>query len=375
MEIPAVSIIIPMFNVEKYIGELLDSILAQTFQDFEVIVVDDCSTDNSVAIVKDYAPKFNGRLTLISTQKNSGSPAKPSNLGIAFSRGEYLFFLDDDDAITPTALEEFYPVAKKFDADVVTCEKFYNVPDKFWNDAEFRRQLKPCSYQRGGFVTEPTFLTNDLSERVKNFLDQKFLWPLWTKILKRDFLTINKVRFAPCIVSDLIFTTCLIFSAEKWLRVPNVINYWRAREDSFSNSKKDFRKHLHTYSQALVTGFNHLDNFLSYLNFFQQNPDMKYLVLKVYVEHIVSLYFSKLYLQIPSDELYDKLVIFDEIFRKEFAGDNAALTAHIFNFWNVYREELIRAQRRIKDLENLMRENKAYIAELENFIINQLNKE
>lgn len=101
---------------------------------------------------------------------------------------------------------------------------------------------------------------------------------------------------------------------------------------------------------------------------------MKYLVLKAYVEHIVS-YFSKLYLQIPSDELYDKLVIFDEIFRKEFAGDNAALTAHVFNFWNVYREELIRAQKRIKDLENLVRENKAYIAELENFITNLLNKE
>ena len=59
--IPAVSIIIPMYNTEKYIGETLDSILAQTFQDFEVIVVDDCSTDNSVAIVESYLPKFNKR--------------------------------------------------------------------------------------------------------------------------------------------------------------------------------------------------------------------------------------------------------------------------------------------------------------------------
>ena len=57
--IPAVSIIIPMYNAEKYIGECLDSILAQTFQDFEVIIVDDCSTDNSCAIVESYLPKFN----------------------------------------------------------------------------------------------------------------------------------------------------------------------------------------------------------------------------------------------------------------------------------------------------------------------------
>ena len=58
--IPAVSIVIPMYNTEKYIGECLDSILAQTFQDFEVIVVDDCSTDKSCDVVESYLPKFNG---------------------------------------------------------------------------------------------------------------------------------------------------------------------------------------------------------------------------------------------------------------------------------------------------------------------------
>lgn len=55
---PLVSVIIPMYNSEKYIGELLDSLLAQTLQNFEVIIVDDCSTDNSAAIVKSYVPKF-----------------------------------------------------------------------------------------------------------------------------------------------------------------------------------------------------------------------------------------------------------------------------------------------------------------------------
>ena len=58
--IPAVSIVIPMYNTEKYIGECLDSILAQTFQDFEVIVVDDCSADKSCDVVESYLPKFNG---------------------------------------------------------------------------------------------------------------------------------------------------------------------------------------------------------------------------------------------------------------------------------------------------------------------------
>ena len=75
--IPAVSIVIPMYNAEKYIGECLDSILAQTFQDFEVIVVDDCSTDKSCDVVESYLPKFNRggveKLSLLHCSFNSGN--------------------------------------------------------------------------------------------------------------------------------------------------------------------------------------------------------------------------------------------------------------------------------------------------------------
>ena len=67
---PAISVIIPMYNAEKYIGECLESVLAQTFQDFEVIVVDDCSTDKSVEIVQSYAVKFNGRLKLTRAEED-----------------------------------------------------------------------------------------------------------------------------------------------------------------------------------------------------------------------------------------------------------------------------------------------------------------
>ena len=70
---PAISVIIPLYNAERYIGETLDSLLAQTFQDFELIVVDDCSTDSSCAVVENYAERFGGRLKLTRMQKKSGS--------------------------------------------------------------------------------------------------------------------------------------------------------------------------------------------------------------------------------------------------------------------------------------------------------------
>ena len=116
-----------MYNTEKYIGEALDSLLAQTFKDFEVIVVDDCSTDNGVEVVNGYAPKFNGRLQLMRMKVNSGG-GEPRNRGLHLSRGEYVFFMDADDALVSTALDELYAVAKNFAAYVVHCNRYYLSP-------------------------------------------------------------------------------------------------------------------------------------------------------------------------------------------------------------------------------------------------------
>ena len=143
MQMPAVSVIVPLYNVEKYVGECLDSILAQTFTNFEVIVVDDCSTDDSVKVVESYMPKFGGRLSIsVLKKKSNGGGSIPRNRGLELSRGKYVFFLDSDDAITPTAFEELHKIAESFNADVVHCEKFYQVPDNIWHDAQKRSQLK-----------------------------------------------------------------------------------------------------------------------------------------------------------------------------------------------------------------------------------------
>ena len=118
----AISIVVPMYNVEKYIGECLESILAQTFQDFEVIVVDDCSTDKSVEIAESYTKKFGDRLKIYINEQNSGASAT-RNKGLWLSRGEYVFFMDSDDLILPDGLEKTYKIAKYFDVDVVNITR------------------------------------------------------------------------------------------------------------------------------------------------------------------------------------------------------------------------------------------------------------
>ena len=132
---PKVSVIVPVFNAEKFLGACLESVLIQTLEDFEVLVADDCSTDSSRQIAESFLEKFDGRLKIISLEKNFGS-AVPRNEGLRFSRGEYIFFMDADDLIVDNALEELFNAAEKFSADVVymnrgfpfRLEKFYLQP-------------------------------------------------------------------------------------------------------------------------------------------------------------------------------------------------------------------------------------------------------
>ena len=342
---PAVSVIIPMYNTEKYIGECLDSILNQTFQDFEVIVVDDCSTDNSTVIVKSYAEKFGERLTLTKTKKNSGGAGLPRNVGLKLACGEYIFFADSDDTITPTALEELYNVAKNFDADVVACEKFYQIPNSLWNQLNLRKELAPCTYQSGKLVEEPTLITANLAERVKQFSNREFLFSVCSKLIRRTLITDNKIFFPDIsMAEDVIFETCLICFAEKYVKVPNVVDFYRVDDTSITYNDEAFFNFFAKYIHVLTAGFKYLDNFLSKLNFFKQNMEFKHIMLDAYVREIVG-YLNGMYERFPA-------YMFDDTLRKEFdKGDNRALMAYLFNASNVYRLEILRLQGRVDDLE------------------------
>ena len=103
---PEISVIIPLYNAEKYIGACLESLANQTFQDFEVIVADDCSTDKSAMVVKSFISTFGDRLRLVKLSKNSGVPSTPRNFALKKARGKYVYYLDSDDLLTPTAFEE-----------------------------------------------------------------------------------------------------------------------------------------------------------------------------------------------------------------------------------------------------------------------------
>jgi len=114
---PKVSVIIPVYNTEKYLGECLDSVLKQTLSDIEIICIDDGSTDNSLKILNKYAKK-DKRIKII-TQKNSGV-INARNNAIAQAVSEYIYPLDSDDIISPDCLEKLYNAIQSGKADVIT---------------------------------------------------------------------------------------------------------------------------------------------------------------------------------------------------------------------------------------------------------------
>ena len=113
------SVIIPVYNVESYLKECLDSVCNQTLEDIEIICIDDGSTDNSLNILKEYASS-DSRIKIIS--KENGGQATARNLGIREACGEYIAFVDSDDFIKPTMFEKLYSKAKHKNLDVVMCK-------------------------------------------------------------------------------------------------------------------------------------------------------------------------------------------------------------------------------------------------------------
>lgn len=322
--IPAVSIIIPIYNAEKYIGECLDSILAQTFTDYEVIVVDDCSTDKSMEVVESYLPKFNKwveTLKIIKLSKNNGAPGIPSNKGFSVSSGEYIFFIDADDLITKTALEELYNIAKKFDADVVQCKGYF-----MFADNTEKASLKSLSD-----IKAPVFLTDNLNERIRGLFKGKFMLNLWTKLIRRDFISQNKLEMINGIAQDSLYSCALICTAKKYVFAPNVVNYYREIKDSLSHKKDNVPATLHKWLQSMTKGFNWLDKFLSEREFFQKHPDIKYMALEFWINDCCN-NLKKIFSQVRPYQI-------DAVIRHEFGTfeEKTALMSFLFSQFNVLR--------------------------------------
>ena len=175
-----VSIIIPVYNVEPYLKEALDSVTNQTLKEIEIICIDDCSTDNSYNILEEYAKK-DDRIILLKNKENMGV-GYTRNVGEKLSKGEYIYFIDPDDYIALDFLELMYNTAKKYNSEIVVTNNLYKLRD---ND------IYPF------FNNEISFEEYEINIDLKNFyskdIKSKLSYNLWSKIFKKDFLINNNL--------------------------------------------------------------------------------------------------------------------------------------------------------------------------------------
>ncbi len=155
----SISVIVPVYNVEKYLNQCVDSILGQTFRNFELILVDDGSTDNSLKICKQYA-KQDKRVKVI--HQANGRQTKARKAGLALSKGEYIHFVDSDDWLEPNLLEVAYKAAVKDNSDVVIFDSYFNytdhqlpvtqsIPSGFFDKAGLMSKIYPKMLYSGRF--------------------------------------------------------------------------------------------------------------------------------------------------------------------------------------------------------------------------------
>ena len=339
--IPAISVIIPMYNTEKYIGECLKSIFAQTFTDYEIIVVDDCSTDNSCAIVEKYS---DDRIKLIRRKTNSGNrPGIPRNDAIRFAVGKYITFVDSDDAITNTAFEEMFNIAESFQADVVHSEKFFQVSEEIVTTD--KRFLKSASYE-SDFVDKPTLITENIAERAANLAQHKFSGWSCNQLFNREFLIYHDIKFPPVShAEDWIFNFFVLMYAKNYVRVPNIFYIYRIRSNSSIHARLSVEGYIHDWAGSVFQFIKILDDFMKKFDIFDKTPELKYALFeeatRLNLNSII-----QIYAQIPAAKL-DKLVR-AELDKLE---DTKALTAFLFSRMNLFNVQILRQQQIIKKLQ------------------------
>ena len=221
---PKISVIVPVYNVEKYLHECVDSILAQTFTDFELILVDDGSHDNSGVICDEYAAK-DERITVIH-QKNQGQAAARNN-AIVIAKGEWIHFVDSDDLIHPQTLEILYSAVDE------------------------TIKISMCGVLKGTSLSENFFLPKSNYSFEKHPINEKTLvsmyhngyqyWSVCAKLIKRE--TIEKHLFTP----GRIYEDCAVVS--KWFDTIKNINitdeqlyFYRINPNSTTNADFSLKK-------------------------------------------------------------------------------------------------------------------------------------
>lgn len=247
MKYPLVSIIVPIYNVEAYLKQCLDSILSQSYSNLEVILVNDGSTDQSQIIINEYLKKDS---RCIGVMKENGGLSDSRNYGMQYVTGEYVLFVDSDDWLELSMVEVLIEASQKYQADIVQCGFYYAYPKYLLYDNRwYQEDDSPCLLNRDLAMKELV-----INEKIKNFA--------WGKLFKTTLVKDIPFKFG-VLFEDVFWMHQIVHQLNKYVIVHYPLYYYRQRENSIvaqyrvknldiikgQFERKDF---LHNYYPHLV---------------------------------------------------------------------------------------------------------------------------
>ena len=217
---PKVSVIIPVYGVEKYIERCARSLFKQTLNDMEFIFVDDCTPDNSIQILENVLSEFPSRktqTTILHHLCNLGLP-QARRTGIKFCHGDYVIHCDSDDWVDTDLYEAMYDVARRGDYDLIVCNA--QISDG-----------SNCSIA-------PVQLSDSKEQYIDDILQIRSIWPVWNKLTRREFYTDSNLKFPLYNMGeDLAFSFQILASVKSVSYVTDKYYYYFYNSTSISKNK------------------------------------------------------------------------------------------------------------------------------------------
>lgn len=220
-----ISVIVPIYNVERYLPQCLDSIVSQTYKDLEIILVDDGSTDSSGRICEDYANN-DSRVKVI--HQSNGGVSDARNNGFKIATGDFILFPDGDDVLDPRMIETLYNLIISGDYDFSLCygKLVYSEPDKFEGSINVFQKI--CMSRDD--CMRDLFVSKDVRRQFVS---------VWNKLYRRSL--IEKIEFSNTATEDLYYNCLVYLRMNKAIMIPQTLYYYIQRNTSITHQGIDKR--------------------------------------------------------------------------------------------------------------------------------------
>lgn len=350
IEPPKVSVIIPVYNVEKYLPKCLNSVVNQSLKEIEIICVNDGSTDNSMQILEEYKRR-DYRIQLI-TQKNKGlSGAR--NTGASIANGEYIYFIDSDDYITENALEYLYDEVTENQLEIILFDGI-----SFYENKELKNKYEniDCCYRSKEYGK--VYTGQELYVKMRK--DNTFRPMVWLQMINREYYVNKELSFYEGILhEDVLFTTQCILQAERVSHRKKTFYHYRRRTGAITSDSVSFAKVYGKFVSLInIIVFLQRNNFNAEVELYMRNY-LQWLLNEARKEYASLPIIEKL--KIDSLSLTEKFLFqiiltedTNEILLNTYTDEELTINEKILLLQDEYAKEKDRADKYVKEFDNIV---------------------